>query len=60
MKTRTKNRSCNGKRQFASKPDAEAAMWKLIRQHLADRRLIHAYQCSFGDHWHIGHKGTRR
>lgn len=60
MKTRTKNRSCNGKRQFTTKADAEASMWKLISAHLADRRFIHAYRCGFGDHWHIGHKGPRR
>lgn len=60
MKTRTKNRSCTGKRQHATKADALDAMWRLIRSHLAERRTVHVYRCTFGDHWHVGHRGVAR
>lgn len=60
MKTRTKNRSCVGKRQHATRQDALDAMWSLIRKHLAERRLVHVYACKFGPHYHVGHRGARR
>lgn len=60
MRTRTKNRSCVGKRQHPTKQAALDAMWALIRNKLAERRLVHVYACKFGDHFHVGHKGARR
>lgn len=48
MKTRTKARSCTGKRRFATRRLAVAA---------ADRKLARydAYRCKFCDGWHLGH-----
>lgn len=60
MKTRTKNRSCVGKRQHATEKAATDAMWSLISKNLAERRLVHVYACKFGSHFHVGHKGARR
>lgn len=53
MKTRTKNRSCEGKRPYATKREAkQAALTRLGRYHW--------YRCDFCKFWHIGHKPRPR
>jgi hypothetical protein len=50
-------RQCAGKDQYPSASAAEAALRVLVREGLLDgkRGNVHAYRCSFGDHWHFGH-----
>lgn len=55
IKTRTKGRSCTGKRRFESKGAAKKALNELLR----DQRFVtrmNVYACTFCDGFHIGHK----
>lgn len=49
---------CNGKVAFSHRDKAE----RNIRRHRdsKDAPELHAYRCSFGDHWHIGHQPAER
>ncbi len=53
--TKTKARSCDGKRKFTSRRAAENEISRLYRIRAAITRLT-AYACDFCDGWHIGHK----
>lgn len=48
--------SCLRKTSHASQPEAEAALTALLKAG-TDSKLgrLHAYQCDFAPHWHIGH-----
>lgn len=58
--TRTRARMCTGKVRHPDKAAAEAAMWRMVREGAARRRL-NVYRC---DHceggFHVGHVGRRR
>lgn len=47
-----RRRSCERKKRYFSKAEATIECGRLHRKGVA----VHAYKCSFGDHWHIGHK----
>lgn len=55
VKTRTKARSCDGKRKFTSRRAADDAMHAMYRRRLSITRL-NVYACDHCDGWHIGHQ----
>lgn len=59
--TRTKGRSCEGKKQFTSKVAAKKQIDSMYKGKVAVTRLV-AYRCKFCGFWHVGHSrfGGRR
>lgn len=45
--------ACTTKREYPSKSQAHKSQKVLARQ---GRRALVAYECWYGDHWHLGHK----
>jgi hypothetical protein len=50
----SKERSCDGKRQYSHKKYARRAMQRLQRRQ-AESGLV-VYKCRYGEHYHVGHK----
>jgi hypothetical protein len=48
-----RRKSCERKRQYATQADAVAAILSGKRKGLHG---LHRYKCSFGNHWHVGHR----
>lgn len=57
--TRTRARSCDGKRRHDTKAAAEDQLWALRRAGTA-RGSMGAYRCRHCDSWHVGHKPRKR
>lgn len=62
MRTRSKGRSCAGKRRYEGKRSANKAIRQLVAAKRVTAGSMHSYQCGFCDGWHIGHTrhGGRR
>jgi len=62
MVTNTKARGCAGKRAYATREDAEAHMWRLVRSRGAALSGLNVYDCRFCAGFHVGHRprGRRR
>ncbi len=49
---------CKGKVPFSSRFSAERSLAN--HRDSKDAPDLHAYRCTFGDHWHIGHVQTEK
>lgn len=60
MTTKSKGRSCAGKRRHPSKAAAKSARASLVRSGLAYPGQMSVYACAHCGGWHVGHKPRRR
>lgn len=51
-KRRQRRKKCGTKRQL-TREEAHAMVWRLNKNSV---HRLDAYQCPYGDHWHVGHR----
>ena len=56
---RIRKRACDGKKKYLSEATANSIIkvWKSSKIHrkAGHMKMLHAYLCPSGGHWHIGH-----
>jgi hypothetical protein len=55
--TKTKRRSCEGKRRNETEKAALDQLWTLVRNRGAIPGQYRVYLCDHCKSWHVGHKG---
>jgi hypothetical protein len=54
-----RTRSCEKKTAYLTREAANAARLDRVATGTIPADLLHVYRCSFGDHFHLGHKSRR-
>lgn len=56
----TKARACGTKARHATKAEAEAHLWALVRDTGTRPGAMSIYRCPYCKSWHIGHRKRAR
>lgn len=58
---RLRHHACERKAKYLSESDATLMKQRLFdSDEVTNRHLLQVYHCGYGDHWHVGHKRSRK
>lgn len=59
-KRRIRRKKCTGKKRYAAKEEAYAALWAIKQSDNYQYRHLQAYKCPFCKGWHLGNWKNRK